>query len=199
MILRVRCFGRWKKKLWKTNEKLELKLDMHVWWMFDRFWIDFPRISRSFLDANWFQRGYQRRSQRVMGVIVRCGGQKCCSGEKNAPLGKPGDCRNEGNLVAHLHFESKSASASLLKAPRNPPKGVSSRIKGIKRNNHQRLDKLYAFEGGCLVSLGCQNDDFFQTHFEHQTINCKQMPKVQKQSNTVGFVRWFWGFEAVNV
>ena len=94
MILRVRCFGRWKKKLWKSNEKLELKLDMHVWWMFDRFWIDFPRISRSFLDANWFQRGYQRRSQRVMSVNVRRGGQKCCSGEKNAALGRPGDCRN---------------------------------------------------------------------------------------------------------
>ena len=30
MILRVRCFGRWKKKIWKSNETLELKLDMHV-------------------------------------------------------------------------------------------------------------------------------------------------------------------------
>ena len=89
MILRVRCFGRWKKKMWKSNEKLKLKLDMHVWWMFDQFWIDFQRIWRSFLDANRFRRGYQRRSQRVMGVNVRCGGQKCCSGEKNAPPGRP--------------------------------------------------------------------------------------------------------------
>ena len=94
MILRVRCFGRWKKKLGKSHEKLKVKQDMHVWWMFYRFWFDFQRISKSFLDANWFRRGYQRRSQRVMGVIVRCGGQKCCSGEKNAALGRPGDCRN---------------------------------------------------------------------------------------------------------
>ena len=101
--------------------------------------------------------------------------------------------QNKGNLAAHLRFESKSGSASLLKAPQSLAKGVSNRIKVVKRNNHQRLDKLYAFEGGCLVSLGCQNDDIFQKHFEHQTINCKQMPKVQKQSNTVGF---FDDFEA---
>ena len=47
MILRVRSFGRWKKKLWKSYEKLKLKPDMHVWWMFDWFWIDFLRISGS--------------------------------------------------------------------------------------------------------------------------------------------------------
>ena len=47
MILRVRSIGRWKKKLWKNHEKLKLKQDMHVWWMFDWFWIDFQRISVS--------------------------------------------------------------------------------------------------------------------------------------------------------
>ena len=61
--------------------------------------------------------------------------------------------QNEGNLAAHLHFESKSASASLLKAPQSLPKGLPNRIKVVKRNNHQRIDKLYAFEGGFLVSL----------------------------------------------
>ena len=67
---------------------------MHVWWMFDRFWIDFQRIWRSFLDANWFQRGYQKKSQRVMAVIAWIASQKWCSGEKNAAVGRPGDCRN---------------------------------------------------------------------------------------------------------
>ena len=94
MILKVRCFGHWKKKLWKSHEKLKLKPDMHIWWMFDRFWIDFSKIWRSFLDANWLQRGYQRRSKRVMAVIVWIASQKCCSGEKNAALGRPGEWQN---------------------------------------------------------------------------------------------------------
>ena len=61
--------------------------------------------------------------------------------------------QNEGNLAAHLHFESKSGWASLLKASQSRPKGLPNRINVVKRNNHQRLDKLYAFEGGLLVSL----------------------------------------------
>ena len=61
--------------------------------------------------------------------------------------------QNEGNLAAHLHFEAKSGSASLLKAPQSLPKGLPNRIKVVKRNNHQRIDELYAFEGGFLVSL----------------------------------------------
>ena len=40
MILRVRSFERLKKTLGKSHEKLKLKPDMHVWWMFDRFWIE---------------------------------------------------------------------------------------------------------------------------------------------------------------
>ena len=61
--------------------------------------------------------------------------------------------QNEGDLAAHLHFEFKSGSASLLKAPQSLPKGLPNRIKVVKRNKHQRIDKLYAFEGGFLVSL----------------------------------------------
>ena len=61
--------------------------------------------------------------------------------------------QNEGNLAAHLHFESKSGSASLLKAPQSLPKGLPNRIKVVKTSIHQRIDKLYAFEGGVLVSL----------------------------------------------
>ena len=61
--------------------------------------------------------------------------------------------QNEGNLAAHLRFESKSGSASLLKAPQSLPKGLPNRIKVVKRNNHQRIDKLYACEGGILVNL----------------------------------------------
>ena len=71
--------------------------------------------------------------------------------------------QNEGNLAAHLHFESKSASASLLKAPQSLPKGLPNRIKVVKRNNHQRIDKLYAFEGGFLVSLDAKMMIFAHT------------------------------------
>ena len=56
----------------------------------------------------------------------------------------------------------------------------------MKINNHQRIDKLYAFEGGFLVSLDVKMM-IFQTSFEDQTINCKQLPKVQKHTKTIGF------------
>ena len=45
MILRLRSCERLKKTWWKSYEKLKLKPDMHVWWMFARFSIDFQRIS----------------------------------------------------------------------------------------------------------------------------------------------------------
>ena len=61
--------------------------------------------------------------------------------------------QNEGNLATHLRFESKSGSASLLKAPQSLPKGLPNRIKIVKTHIHQRIDKLYTFEGGVLVSL----------------------------------------------
>ena len=61
--------------------------------------------------------------------------------------------QNQGNLAAHLHFESKSWSANLLKAPQSLPEGLPKRMKVVKRNNHQQIDKLYAFEGGSVVSL----------------------------------------------
>ena len=61
--------------------------------------------------------------------------------------------QNEGDLAAHLHFEFKSGSASLLKAPQSLPKGLPNRIKVVKTNIHQRIDKLYTFEDGFLVSL----------------------------------------------
>ena len=61
--------------------------------------------------------------------------------------------QNEGNLTAHLHFEAKSGSASILKAPQSLPKDLPNRIKVVERNNHQRIDELYAFEAEFLVSL----------------------------------------------
>ena len=61
--------------------------------------------------------------------------------------------QNEGILAAHFDFEAKSESASLLWASQSLPKGLPNRIKVMKINNHQRIDKLYAFEGGFLVSL----------------------------------------------
>ena len=90
MILRVRSIGRWKKKLWKNHEKLKLKPDMHVWWMFDWFWIDFQsiwKIWNSFLDANWLGRS------SVMKITGRAS-QMWCSGEKNAALRRLGNYRN---------------------------------------------------------------------------------------------------------
>ena len=61
--------------------------------------------------------------------------------------------QNEGNLDAHLHFDFKSGSASLLKAPQSLPTGLPNRTKVVKSNLHQRIDKHYALEGGFLVSL----------------------------------------------
>ena len=68
--------------------------------------------------------------------------------------------QNEGNLAAHLHFEFKNGSASLLKGPQSLPKGLLNQIKVVKRNNHQRIDKLHAFEGGVVGEFGCHNDVF---------------------------------------
>ena len=66
MILRVRCFGRRKKKLWKSNEKLKLKPDMYVWWMFDQFWIDFQRISGSL----WVKISLRKSFGMNFGIIL---------------------------------------------------------------------------------------------------------------------------------
>ena len=71
--------------------------------------------------------------------------------------------QNEGNQAAHLHFDTKRGSANLLKAPQSLPKGLLNRIKVVKRNNHQRIDKLYAFEGGFLVSLDAKMMIFADT------------------------------------
>ena len=94
--------------------------------------------------------------------------------------------QNEGNLAAHLRFDSKSGAASLLKAPQRLPKGLPNRIKVAKRNNHQRIDKLYALEGGFLVNRDAKMM-IFSASFEDQTINCKQMPKVQEHAKTICF------------
>ena len=94
--------------------------------------------------------------------------------------------QNEGNLAAHLHFETKSGSASLLKVPQSLPSGLPNRIKVVKRNNHQRIDELYAFEGGFLVSLDAKMM-ILSDKFRQQTINCKQMPRVQKHAKTIRF------------
>ena len=113
--------------------------------MFARFWIDSQRIS----DSLWAKVSRRKSLGKNFGIILSLfwnhGGVGSLMLESRS--------QNEGNLAAHLHFESKSASASLLKAPQSLPKGVSNRIKVVKRNNHQRIDKLYAFEGGFLVSL----------------------------------------------
>ena len=78
--------------------------------------------------------------------------------------------QNEENQAAHLHFEAKSGSASLLKAPQSLPKGLPNRIKVMKRNNHQRTDKLYALEGEFLVSLDAKmmicSDKFRRSNYQ---------------------------------
>ena len=78
--------------------------------------------------------------------------------------------QDEGNLAAHLHFEAKSGSASLLKAPQSLPEGLPNRIKVVERNNHQRIDKLYALGGGFLVSLDAKmmifSDKFQRSNYE---------------------------------
>ena len=61
--------------------------------------------------------------------------------------------QNEGSLAGYLHFEFKSGSASLLRASQRLQKGLPNQIKVVKRNNHQRIEKLYVFEGGFLMSL----------------------------------------------
>ena len=56
MILSFRCFGRWKKKLWKSNGKLMLKPEMHVWWMFDLFGLIFKGFRAHFEPKFHFER-----------------------------------------------------------------------------------------------------------------------------------------------
>ena len=74
MILRVRCFGRWKKKLWKSNEKLKLKPDMYVWWMFDQFWIDFQRISGSLWAKSSLQKSFGMNFEIILSLFWNHGG-----------------------------------------------------------------------------------------------------------------------------
>ena len=76
-----------------------------------------------------------------------------CIGEVVGSLVLENRFQNEGNLAAHLHFEFKSGSASLLKAPQSLPKGLPNRTKVVKSNLQQRIDKHYGLEGGFLVSL----------------------------------------------
>ena len=71
--------------------------------------------------------------------------------------------QNQEILAAHLHFDAKSKSASLLWASQSLPKGLPNRMKVMKTNNHQRIDKLYAFEGGFLVSLDAKMMIFADT------------------------------------
>ena len=66
MILRVRSFERLRKKLWKSHEKLKLKPDMHVWWMFDRFWIEVQGISASL----WAEISIRKGLGRNFGIVL---------------------------------------------------------------------------------------------------------------------------------
>ena len=66
MILKDRWFGRWKRKVMKSNEKLKLKPDMHVWWMFDWFGIDFQRISGSL----WAKISFRKSFGMNFGIIL---------------------------------------------------------------------------------------------------------------------------------
>ena len=95
MILRVRCFGRWNKKLWKSNEKLKLKPDMYVWWIFDGFWIDFQRISGSL----WAKISLRKSFGMNFGIILSHfgimeghwrGGGELDAGKSLSERGEPG-------------------------------------------------------------------------------------------------------------
>ena len=102
------------------------------------------------------------------------------------------------SLAAHLHFEAKSGSASLLKAPQSLPKGFPNRIKVMKRNNHQRIDELYAFEGGFFGEFGCQIDDFCRhvSKIELSIVSsCWRCNNMQKQL----IFPWFCEFDALDV
>ena len=134
------------KKSWKTKVKARHTCMMDVWSIFDWFSKNFGLTlaqnftSKELWDELWDYFALILRSCRDIGEVV-------------GNLMLENRSQNEGNLAAHLRFEYKSWSASLLKAPQRLPKGLPNRIKVAKRNNHQRIDKLYAFEGGFLVSL----------------------------------------------
>ena len=132
MILRVRSFGRWKKKLWKSHDKLKLKPDMHVWWMFDWFWIDFERISRSL----WAKISLRNSLGMNFGSILSSFWDHGRALE-----------RWWGAWCWQINLSEPSESCQ------NLHNGIPNRVKLVKRNNHQRIDKLYVFEGGFLVSL----------------------------------------------
>ena len=153
MILRVRCFERLKKKLWKSHEKLRLKPDIHVWWMFDRFWIDFLRIS----DSLWPKISLRKSLGMNFGIILnlfwdhggtlkRGWGAWCwkIALRRGEPGGAP-------------PFWVQKWVCEPLESSQSLPKSLPNRIKVVKRNNHQRIDKVYAFESRFLVRLDANN------------------------------------------
>ena len=134
------------KKSWKTKVKARHACMMDVWSILDWSSRDFGFT----LGWNFDSKGPWEELWDCFELIL---GSWRDVGEVVWSLMLENRSQNEGILAAHLHFEPKSESASLLWASQSLPKGLPNRIKVMKINNHQRIDKLYAFEGGFLVSL----------------------------------------------
>ena len=134
------------KKSWETKVKARYACMMDVWSILDWFSKGFGfTLGRNFDSKEpwnelWVYFELILGSWRGVGEVV-------------GSLMLEKRSQNEGNLAAHLHFELKSGSANLLWAPQSLPKGLPNRIKVVKRNNHQRIEKLYVFEGGILVNV----------------------------------------------
>ena len=138
-----------KEKVMKSNEKLELKLDMHVWWMFDRFWIEVQGISASLWGEISIRKSLGRNFEIILslfwdhgGTLEGCRGTWCWK----IALKTKGTWWRTSILSWKVGLRPSCELQSV-------PKGLPNQIKVVKRNNQQWIDKLYAFEGGFLVSL----------------------------------------------
>ena len=151
------------KKLWKTNVKARHACMMDVWSILDWFSKDFG------LTLNQHSRSKEPWDELWDYFELILGSWRGI-GEVAGSLMLENRSQNEGNLAAHLHFEAKSGSASFLKAPQSLPKGLPNRIKVVKRDDHQRIDELYAFEAGFVVSLDAKmmilSDKFRRSNYQ---------------------------------
>ena len=189
MILRVRCFGRWKKKLWKSNEKLKLKPDMHIRWMFDWFWIDFQSISGSL----WAKTSLRKSLGMNFGIILSLFWDhgRALERWREAWCWKIA-LRTRGTWRRTSILNSKMGLRASWKLPKAFPKASQIERKLWKGTIINEL-----------INFICLKEDFWwvwmpkwwfvQTSFEDQIINCKQMPRVQKHAKTNCFVDDFEG------
>ena len=152
--------------------------------MFDLFWNDFRRISCS----HWGQISIRKGLGMNFGIILSV----FCS--HGGALERWWCAWCSKIVLRRSHF----GSASFLKAPQSFPKGLPNRIKVVKRNNHQRIDKLYAFEDEFLVRLDTKIMMFFKQVSKIKlsiVSRCRRCKNIQKQQ----VFQWFWGFDALDV